>query len=96
MTGWASEGHRCRAHGAVIGGPRFTGRNEGLAALRSALVGDVPAVALIEGDAGIGKSPLLAELPAEPPGGTPAAAPGRTLVAVCPPFRRASWRWPGW
>ena len=89
MTGFAGKGHRGRAQRAVIGRPRLTGRDEELAALRSALSAGVPAVALIEGDAGIGKSRLLAELLAEPPAGAAAgAAPGRTLVAVCPPFRR--------
>ncbi|WP_328470835.1 ATP-binding protein [Streptomyces sp. NBC_00448] len=89
MTGFASSDHRGRAQHPAIGLPRFTGRDEELAALRSALASGAPAVVLVEGDAGIGKSRLLAELLAELPGGTAAGAvPVRTLVAVCPPFRR--------
>jgi DNA-binding CsgD family transcriptional regulator len=62
--------------------PRFIGRERELAAVQRAL-SHPPAVVLVEGDAGIGKSRLVREL---------LAAPGqpwhdRTLVGACPPFR---------
>jgi DNA-binding CsgD family transcriptional regulator/tetratricopeptide (TPR) repeat protein len=59
--------------------PRFVGRQPQLAALAQAL-GDPPAVVLIDGEAGIGKSRLLAEYL------TSEANLGRVLVARCPPF----------
>ena len=89
MAGHVSIGLDDGAGQAVIGRPGFTGRDAEFTALRSALESSAPAVALIEGEAGIGKSRLLAELldtvldPAAAGG-----APTRTLVAVCPPFRR--------
>ena len=93
MVGHVSIGDDGSARHAVIGRPGFTGRHAELAALRSSLESSAPAVALIEGEAGIGKSRLLAELlDALPPGGAAGGAPGgaprRSLVAVCPPFRR--------
>ena len=85
MAGHVSIGLDGGAGQAVIGRPGFTGRDAEFAALRSALESSAPAVALIEGEAGIGKSRLLAELLDAVPASGP---PARTLVAVCPPFRR--------
>jgi predicted ATPase len=62
--------------------PGFVGRERDLAALSSALAG-APAVVLIEGEAGIGKSRLIAEFLASPGGQA-----RRALVARCPPFRQ--------
>jgi DNA-binding NarL/FixJ family response regulator len=63
--------------------PRFVGRDVELRRLVEAL-GQMPALVLVEGDAGIGKSRLVRETLA-------AVADGRSrsLVAVCPPFRRS-------
>ena len=85
MAEYVNSGHQGRVQRAVIGLPQFTGRDGELAALRSALASGAPAVALIEGEAGIGKSRLIAEL-LEPARAD--EAPMRALVAVCPPFRR--------
>src|SRR5215472_14936494 len=63
---------------AAVGVPVFTGRDHELAALASVL-GSPPATVLIEGEAGIGKSRLVAEYVRG--SGT------RALVARCPPFR---------
>jgi DNA-binding CsgD family transcriptional regulator len=66
----------------VVGVPRFTAREGELAALSGALA--VPgAVVLVEGEAGIGKSRLLAEYLA-----TGAGQAARAVVAWCPPFRQ--------
>lgn len=62
--------------------PRFVGRERELAALSRAL-GGPPGVVLITGEAGIGKSRLLAEYLA-----TPQGRAGRVLVAPCPPFEQ--------
>lgn len=59
--------------------PEFVGRGDELAALTRVLAGG-SAVVLIEGEAGIGKSRLLAEYLA--------TADERILVADCPPFRQ--------
>jgi DNA-binding CsgD family transcriptional regulator len=59
--------------------PEFVGRDEELGALTRTLA-DGPAVVLIEGEAGIGKSRLLAECLA--------VAGDGILVADCPPFRQ--------
>jgi DNA-binding CsgD family transcriptional regulator len=59
--------------------PEFVGRGDELAALTRALAGG-SAVVLIEGEAGIGKSRLLAEYLA--------TTDERILVADCPPFRQ--------
>jgi DNA-binding CsgD family transcriptional regulator len=60
--------------------PRFVGRERELRALAQAL-GEPPAMVIIEGEAGIGKSRLLAEYLATEPG-------QKLLVAGCPPFRQ--------
>jgi DNA-binding CsgD family transcriptional regulator/tetratricopeptide (TPR) repeat protein len=64
---------------ASAGQARFVGREREFAALVHAL-GDAPAVVLIEGEAGIGKSRLLREFLT--------GQPARTLVAECPPVRQ--------
>ncbi len=65
-----------------VSGPAFVGRSRELAALAEALAGP-PAVLLVEGEAGVGKSRLVREFLA-----SPAAAEHRTLVGVCPPLAR--------
>jgi DNA-binding CsgD family transcriptional regulator len=65
----------------VLHGPAFTGRGSELAALTAALAGR-PAVVLVDGEAGIGKSRLIGEFCASPAG--QASSP---LVGCCPPFR---------
>jgi DNA-binding CsgD family transcriptional regulator/tetratricopeptide (TPR) repeat protein len=64
----------------VVGSPRFVGRGRELSVLRSAL-DSPPAVVLIEGEAGIGKSRLVREFLA-----SPAGQRQRAIVASCPPF----------
>lgn len=64
----------------VVGSPAFVGRQRELTALTSVLAAP-PAVVLIEGEAGIGKTRLLREFLAATHG------TGRALVAACPPFR---------
>jgi DNA-binding CsgD family transcriptional regulator/tetratricopeptide (TPR) repeat protein len=61
--------------------PGFVGRNREVAVLSRALA--EPAVVLVEGEAGIGKSRLLQEFLATAPGNE------RILVGVCPPFRES-------
>jgi DNA-binding CsgD family transcriptional regulator/tetratricopeptide (TPR) repeat protein len=61
--------------------PRFVGRHRELAALTRTLV--EPAVVLVEGEAGIGKSRLVQEFLAAAPSGR------RILIGVCPPFRES-------
>jgi DNA-binding CsgD family transcriptional regulator/tetratricopeptide (TPR) repeat protein len=75
------------AHGriaipATLAAPRFTGRDRPLAALAAAL-GDPPAVVLVEGEAGIGKTRLIGEYLA-----TAQGTARKALVATCPPFRQ--------
>jgi DNA-binding CsgD family transcriptional regulator/tetratricopeptide (TPR) repeat protein len=62
--------------------PGFTGRGRELAALAGPLAGP-PAVVLIEGEAGVGKSRLVREYLASGQG-----REHRALVAACPPFRQ--------
>jgi DNA-binding CsgD family transcriptional regulator/tetratricopeptide (TPR) repeat protein len=62
--------------------PGFVGRNAELARLAAAFT-HPPAVVLVEGEAGIGKSRLIREYLA-----CPAARRHRVLVAACPPFRQ--------
>ncbi|MET8327336.1 AAA family ATPase [Streptomyces sp. NPDC005181] len=63
--------------------PRFVGREAELRRVTDALR-RLPALVLVEGEAGIGKSRLVQEALAAVANGGP-----RTLVAVCPPFREA-------
>jgi DNA-binding CsgD family transcriptional regulator/tetratricopeptide (TPR) repeat protein len=62
--------------------PGFVGREQQLAALADALAA-LPSLVLVEGEAGIGKSRLVAEFLAAEPGQRL-----RPLVAACPPFRQ--------
>lgn len=68
--------------GAKLAMPRFVGRDRELAVLGGALTADSPALVLVSGEAGIGKSRLIREFVA-----SPAGRGMRALVAVCPPFR---------
>lgn len=61
--------------------PRFVGRDRELTALGDAL-GRPPAVVLLEGEAGIGKTRLLRELLPSSSG-----PDGRVLIGACPPLR---------
>ncbi|NLU80139.1 AAA family ATPase [Micromonospora sp. HNM0581] len=67
----------------AISAPGFVGRTREVAALTASLA-DSPAVVLLEGEAGIGKSRLVREALAAMPGPRPDA-----LVAVCPPLRES-------
>jgi predicted ATPase len=68
-----------------VGAPRFVGRGDELRCVTDAL-GRFPAVVLVEGEAGIGKSRLVREaLAVAGAGGGPGDL--RWLIAVCPPFR---------
>ncbi|MFF0767923.1 ATP-binding protein [Nonomuraea wenchangensis] len=60
--------------------PRIVGRDAELARLRHALAGP-PALVLVEGEAGVGKTRLVQEV---------VSGRDRLLVAVCPPFQDAS------
>lgn len=62
--------------------PGFVGRETELVAIGDAL-SMPPAVVLVEGEAGIGKSRLVREFLVSPPG-----RQHTSLVAVCPPFRQ--------
>ncbi|MEU5942832.1 AAA family ATPase [Micromonospora sp. NPDC047548] len=64
-----------------LASPAFVGRARELTALAQAMEQE-PALVLVEGEAGIGKSRLVLELLA-----SPAMRARRVLVAVCPPFR---------
>jgi DNA-binding NarL/FixJ family response regulator len=81
MTGPLITKHEVTSPAQVIGSPGFVGRERELAALSEALAHG-PAVVLIEGEAGIGKSTLLREYLASSGEGQ------RALVAHCPPFRQ--------
>ncbi len=65
----------------TISTPRFVGRGREMRALSVAL-GQPPAVVLLEGEAGIGKTRLLREYLASPSG-----QGHRALVGSCPPLR---------
>lgn len=70
-----------RKRDASIRRPGLVGREQELAALCRALASR-PAIILIEGEAGIGKTRLIREFLASPAGGTHTA-----VIACCPPFR---------
>ncbi|ROO59345.1 regulatory LuxR family protein [Micromonospora sp. Llam0] len=77
-------GHAAAAGTAVpIAAPRLVGRSGELAALATALARP-PAVVLLEGEAGIGKSRLVRETSTTGAGPRPG-----TLLAVCPPLRES-------
>jgi DNA-binding CsgD family transcriptional regulator len=65
----------------ALAAPAFVGRDRELAVAARALARP-PALVLIEGEAGIGKTRLVGELLA-----AGAGTAGRVLVAACPPFR---------
>ena len=77
-----AEGARTEAgEDQVLSAPRFVGRDRELAALEGAL-GTAPALVLLEGEAGIGKTRLLREFLAT------RAGQGRpVLVGACPELR---------
>jgi DNA-binding CsgD family transcriptional regulator/tetratricopeptide (TPR) repeat protein len=68
---------------AEVSAPAFVGREREVASLRRAL-SHPPAVVLVEGEPGAGKSRLVQEFLASPDGHR-----HRMLIAVCPPFREA-------
>ncbi|HEY1915554.1 MAG TPA: AAA family ATPase [Streptosporangiaceae bacterium] len=68
--------------GAEVRMPRLVDREAELAQIAAALAGP-PAVVLIEGEAGIGKTRLVQEAMTGP-----AAARHKVLTGVCPPFRQ--------
>lgn len=68
---------------AEISAPAFVGRGREVDCLRRAL-SRPPAVVLVEGEPGAGKSRLVQEFLASPDGRR-----HRMLVAICPPFREA-------
>jgi DNA-binding CsgD family transcriptional regulator/tetratricopeptide (TPR) repeat protein len=80
VTGWGDE--EKSSTGRVISAPAFTGRQHELAALSRVLAAP-PALVLVEGEAGIGKSRLVREFLARADG-----KQQHTMVAACPPFRR--------
>src|SRR4051794_640129 len=65
----------------TVSTPHFVGRDREMTALRGALARP-PAIVLVEGEAGIGKSRLLREWLAAPDQHT-------ALVSVCPPLRES-------
>jgi DNA-binding CsgD family transcriptional regulator/tetratricopeptide (TPR) repeat protein len=66
----------------AVHSPGFVGRERELAALADVLAApSSPSLVLVEGEAGIGKSRLVAEFLAREPGLRP-------LLAACPPFRQ--------
>jgi DNA-binding CsgD family transcriptional regulator/tetratricopeptide (TPR) repeat protein len=76
-------GHAATSHSRVrIRAPRFVGRDREMAALNRALTA-APAVILVEGEAGIGKSRLITECLAAGTGDRL-----RVLRAACLPFRQ--------
>src|SRR5215469_14385823 len=66
----------------AISVPAFVGRETEAAALEKALAGP-PAVVLVEGEAGIGKTRFLREVLARP-----LVRRRRSVVSACPPLRR--------
>jgi DNA-binding CsgD family transcriptional regulator/tetratricopeptide (TPR) repeat protein len=81
MTGQLIVERGVTSRGEAISAPGFVGREQELVALDHALANG-PAVVLIEGEAGIGKSALLREY------FTASGAGEQALVAGCPPFRQ--------
>ena len=82
-TGGTAERGRAGGDGACVGPPSLVGRDRELRRVAAALSA-LPALVLVEGEAGIGKSRLVREaLGRAAPGGS------RHLVALCPPFREA-------
>jgi DNA-binding CsgD family transcriptional regulator len=79
MSTSAVTGRNGAGSGPAISAPRFTGRDREMASLASALASP-PAVVLVEGEAGVGKTRLLREYLA--------TATRPALVTCCPPFRR--------
>ncbi|MGV9915566.1 ATP-binding protein [Streptomyces tendae] len=77
MTGWDDTGAGQRT---ALPAPRFVGRARELAALETVL--EQPAVVLLDGEAGIGKTRLLREFLA-----TGATRGHRVLVGACPELR---------
>ncbi|MEV5960117.1 AAA family ATPase [Kribbella sp. NPDC051952] len=75
MTGGTAQNGGSLEQAPTISSPGFTGRDRELAAFQEAL-GRPPALVLIEGEAGIGKSRLLHE-----------TLPETSVIAACPPFR---------
>jgi DNA-binding CsgD family transcriptional regulator len=73
---------RCGLGRMVVLPPGLAGREQELAVLSSALNGP-PAVVIVEGEAGIGKSRLVREFLA-----SPAGRARKVIVAACPPLRR--------
>ncbi|MBO0610251.1 ATP-binding protein [Myceligenerans salitolerans] len=79
----------------AVTAPQFVGRARQLTAIREA-VSRPPAIVLVEGEAGIGKSRLLQQWsatvapPADgPPSGGGTTSGGRVLTSVCPPLRES-------
>jgi DNA-binding CsgD family transcriptional regulator/tetratricopeptide (TPR) repeat protein len=76
--------HRDEARTADVSAPRFVGRDRELATIVAALSGP-PAVVLVEGEAGIGKTRMIQELT-----GSMEARALPVLVVTCPPYREPS------
>ncbi|WP_051267516.1 helix-turn-helix transcriptional regulator [Nakamurella lactea] len=76
------------AHPMMLARPRFVGRGPELAQILRALQAP-PAVVLIEGEAGIGKSRLVQEVleHRQAAAGGHRTTAAKVLVATCPPFR---------
>src|SRR5215469_7737687 len=81
-TGPATAADHAVAQMPAISVPAFVGRDTEAAALEEALTGP-PAVVLVEGEAGIGKTRLLREVLARP-----LVRQRRSAVSACPPLRR--------
>jgi hypothetical protein len=86
---------RGAGHRVLGAGPGFVGCERELAELTRALAGP-PAVVLVEGEARIGKTRLISEFLASPPGGRLRAAVGcglRSAAARRSASRKLSPRW---
>jgi DNA-binding CsgD family transcriptional regulator len=82
VTGPATAASKAVIKLPVISVPAFVGREEETAALEEALTGP-PAVVLVEGEAGIGKTRLLQEVL-----GRRVVRRRTTLLSTCPPLRQ--------